>query len=75
MGFHSLLQGIFLTQGSNPGGSPTLQADSLPSETPGKTQVVLIKDEILGWPKSWFEFFCKLVRTNILANLIQGMSN
>ena len=28
---HSLLQGIFLTQGS-----PTLQADSLPSEPPGK---------------------------------------
>ena len=31
----ALLQGIFLTQGSNPG-SPTLQVDSLPSEPPAK---------------------------------------
>ena len=31
----SLLQGIFLTQESNPG-SPTLQADSLPPEPQGK---------------------------------------
>jgi len=30
---HSLLQGIFPTQGLNPNG---LQADSLPSEPPGK---------------------------------------
>jgi len=30
---HSLLQGIFLIQGSNP---RALQADSLPSEPPGK---------------------------------------
>ena len=36
MGSHSLLQGIFLTQGSNQGLLP-LQADSLPSETPGKS--------------------------------------
>ena len=35
VGSHSLLQGIFPKQGSNPG-SPTLQADSLPSEPPGK---------------------------------------
>ena len=35
MGSLSLLQGIFPTQGSNPG-PPTLQADSLPSEPPGK---------------------------------------
>ena len=34
-GCHFLPQGIFLTQGLNPG-SPTLQADSLPSEPPGK---------------------------------------
>ena len=33
MGSHSLLQGIFQTQES---GSPALQADSLPSEPPGK---------------------------------------
>ena len=35
VGCHSLLQGIFLTQGLNPG-LPALQADSLPSEPPGK---------------------------------------
>ena len=37
--FHFLLQGIFLTQGFNPGiqpRSPALQADSLPSEPLGK---------------------------------------
>ena len=32
---HALLQGIFLTQRSNPG-FPALQMDSLPSEPPGK---------------------------------------
>ena len=32
-GFHFLLQGIFPTQGSNPG---LLQADALTSEPPGK---------------------------------------
>ena len=35
---HSLLQGIFLTQGLNPG-VHALQADSLPSESPGKPQL------------------------------------
>ena len=35
---HFLLQGIFLTQESNPG-SPALQADSLPSEPPGTLQL------------------------------------
>jgi len=35
MGSHSLLQGIYLTQGSNPG-LPALWADSLPLEPPGK---------------------------------------
>ena len=38
VGSHSL-QGIFLTQGSNPGLSP-LQADSLPYEPPGKPHPV-----------------------------------
>ena len=36
---HALLQGIFPSQGSNPGiepRSPALQADSLPAEPPGK---------------------------------------
>ena len=37
MGCHSLLQGIFPTQGSNPG-SPTLQADSLPAESQGNPE-------------------------------------
>ena len=37
MGCLSLLQGIFLTQGSNR--SPALQADSLLSELPGKPQL------------------------------------
>ena len=40
VGSHSLLQGIFLTQGLNPG-SPALQADSLPYEPPGKHPEVL----------------------------------
>ena len=35
MGSLSLLQGIFPTQGSNPG-LPSLQADSIPAEPPGK---------------------------------------
>ena len=38
VGSHSLLQGIFLSQGSEPGikpRSPTLQGDSLLSEPPG----------------------------------------
>ena len=35
VGCHSLLQGIFPTQGLNPG-SPILQADSLLAEPPGK---------------------------------------
>ena len=37
---HSLLQGIFPTQGSKPG-SHALQPDSLPSEPPGKLLVTL----------------------------------
>ena len=40
VGSHSLLQGIFLTQGSNPQcgqGSPKYGADSLPSEPAGKS--------------------------------------
>ena len=37
VGCHALLQGIFLTQGSNESPvSPALQVDSLPTETPGK---------------------------------------
>ena len=43
MGSLSLLQGIFPTQGSNPGikpRSPTLQADSSPTESSGKPKSV-----------------------------------
>ena len=39
VGCHFLFQGVFLTQGSDPGiepRSPALQADTLPSEPPGK---------------------------------------
>ena len=35
VGCHALLQGIFPTQGWNPG-PPALQVDSLPTEPPGK---------------------------------------
>ena len=38
MGCRFLLQGLSLTQGSNPG-SPALQAGSLPSEPPGKPHI------------------------------------
>ena len=45
VGSLSLLQGIFPTQGSNPGlqpRSPTLQADSLPAEPQGKPLRIFI---------------------------------
>ena len=41
VGSHSLLQGIFPTQGSNR--SLMLQADSLPSEPPGKPLVIQVR--------------------------------
>ena len=40
VGCHSLFQGIFPTEGSNPG-LPALQADSLPSESTGKCRVCI----------------------------------
>ena len=39
VGSHSLLQGIFLTRRIKPG-SPTLQADSLPSKPPEKPYIL-----------------------------------
>ena len=42
VGCHSFLQGIFLTQGIELG-SPTLNADSLPSEPSGKTTITSTK--------------------------------
>ena len=54
MGCHALLKEIFLTQGSNhiPGDprdprSPALQADSLPSEPPGKCSIICLKSQSL----------------------------
>ena len=43
---HSLLQGIFPTEP----GSPTLQADSLPSEPPGKPSIDIVMFIILKEP-------------------------
>ena len=45
VGFHALLQGIFPTQGLNPG-LPTLQLDSLPSGPPWKLNVDLSSHNI-----------------------------
>ena len=42
VGCHVLLQGIFLTQGSNQGLPPTLQVDSLLSKPPGKPKYIKI---------------------------------
>ena len=50
MGCHFLLQGIFPTQGSNPGIEPralALQADTLSSEPPGKAIHSFQKDLVL----------------------------
>ena len=42
VGCHALLQGIFSTQGLNPG-LPALQVDSLPAELPGKPIAMLFE--------------------------------
>ena len=57
--YHFLLQGIFLTQGLNPGTvhfrqSPALQADSLQAEPPGKlynitAHITLVSGLVRGW--------------------------
>ena len=56
VGCHFLLQGIFPTQGSNPYCiSPILQADSLPSESPGKPRSLLSQPQIiLAFPSGAF---------------------
>ena len=42
MGFHALFQGVFPTQGLNPGSIflPTVKEDSLPSEPQGKPRIL-----------------------------------
>ena len=47
VGCHAFLQGIFPIQGLNLGLSPTLQADSVPSEPPGKPSTWLVLDKCL----------------------------
>ena len=48
---HFLLQGIFLTQGSNPG-SPACQADSLPTEPPRKLLIEYIHALLFSWKEN-----------------------
>ena len=50
VGFHFLLQRIFLTQGSNPRLLDLLywQVDSLPPVSPRKPRITLITEEITG---------------------------
>ena len=45
VGSLSLLQGIFPTQGSNPG-LPALQADSLPAEPQGKPIIIRLSSAV-----------------------------
>ena len=61
VGCHSLLQGIFLTQGLNLG-LPHCMADSLPSESPGKSYINIYKEKAmaphsstLAWKIPWTE--------------------
>ena len=61
VGSHSLFQGIFLTQGSNPG-LLHLQADSLPSELPGKTLNCYTQIHFL---------LCPLLFSHLIHGLIQ----
>ena len=59
MGCHFLLQGIFLTQGLNPGlepRSPALQAESLPSELSGKPN--LLWGIVIREPQFLFRYSC-----------------
>ena len=55
---HSLLQGIFPTQGFCKSGSPTLQTDSLQSEPPGNVIICILKTKKMGvWYCCVFFFF------------------
>ena len=76
VGCHSLLQGIFPTQGSNPG-LPTLQADSLPSEPPGKSRHLSQVIIIYWWVFSKINFssFISWVKRNCLKITIKPLLN
>ena len=67
---HALLQRIFPTQGLNPGTeprSPTLQADSLPSEPPGKPKntrvgsLSLLQGNFPTQESSWGLLHCRWI--------------
>ena len=66
VGSCSLLQGIFLTQGFNPG-LPTLQADSLPAEPPGKPKdtavdsLSLLQEIFLTQELKWGLLHCRWI--------------
>ena len=74
VGHYSLLQGIFLTQGSNLG-FPALQADSSPSEPPRKPLVILrsllvpISEPLLSLLP--LTAFFLLIRNHIASTLVQ----
>ena len=66
VGSCSLLQGIFPTQGLNPG-LPTLQADSLPAEPPGKPKntavdsLSLLQEIFLTQELNWGLLHCRWI--------------
>ena len=66
MGCHALLQGIFPTQGIK-SGSPSLQADSLPSELPGKPKntgvgsLSLLQGIFLTQESNWGLLHCRQI--------------
>ena len=76
MGNYSLLQGIFLTQGSNLG-FPALQADSSPSEPPRKPLVIL-RSSLIPISESFLSLlpstvFFLLIRNHIASTLVSGL--
>ena len=66
VGCHALLQGIFPTQGLN-SGLPTLQADSLPAEPPGKPKdtavdsLSLLQEIFLTQELNWGLLHCRWI--------------
>ena len=75
MGCHSLLQGIFLTQGSNLA-SPESQVYSLPSEPRGKPAVICILVFLGGWFISYFVLFgfiCSQCTCKTFSDWVSGV--